>query len=457
MNVIIVGGGNVGVTIARKLISENHDVTVIDNNHKVLKSLRMELDALILEGDGNTVDILKKAGIKKASLYLAVTNNDNINIISCIMAKKLNPDVITVSKIQNAYSYFNNDSLKHEDFSIDMMIDPKNLSIEKIMTLIEYSEAIEIVNYENGVVQLVGVKIDEDFKYLNQPLKLIGETDEIFKTVRIVALYRNEILTIPKGDDLLLKNDKIYIIGKIGNIQKIMKTHFDQKSGYKNVVILGGSQIGKELAEKLAEKGKIVTIIEEDVKRCEELSKELNKISIINGYGTDESVLNEVRVDKSCFVCLTPDDEYNMISAVSAKSYLASKTICMIHNIALFKFINKMTAIDAVFSPNILTVGEILAYCRKGNITSVSTFSEINAETIDLTISEKLNILNTPLKNIKFPDGMIIGVIIRNDDIFIPTGDDEIIINDKLILFLLPAAVPEVEKFFSRKIYRRSR
>ena len=455
LNIVIVGGGNVGITIAKKLISENHNITIIDNNKQVLKYLKKDLDALSIEGDAVNIEILKKVDIKKAALFLAVTNDDNTNILSCIIAKKINQSLITVARIQNAYFYFNDNILSYEDFSINMMIDPKLLSINKILTLIENNGAIEIVKYADNKVQLVGLKIDEDFEHLGVPLKDIGNIDEDFNKVRIVAIYRNEKIIIPKGNNKLLTNDKTYIIGKVVVIQKIMKKYFDDRIKLKNIVIVGGNQLSKELSGKLQEQGKNVTIIEEDIKKCEELSRETNKIKIINGSGTDESILNEVQVEKSCFICVTNDDEYNMISAVSAKNYKASKTICMIHNIALLKMVNAMASIDAVFSPNILTVGEILSYCRSGNISSVSTFSEINAETIDLTITEKIPILDIPLKNVSFPTGMIIGVIIRGDEVIVPTGDDILLLNDKLILFILPEAVSEVEKFFSKRFFWR--
>ena len=421
MNIVIVGGGNVGITIAKKLISENHNITIIDNNKHVLKYLKKDLDALSIEGDAVNIEILKKVDIKKAALFLAVTNDDNTNILSCIIAKKINQSLITVARIKNAYFYFNDNILSYEDFSINMMIDPKLLSINKILTLIENNGAIEIVKYADNKVQLVGLKIDEDFEHLGVPLKDIGNIDEDFNKVRIVAIYRNEKIIIPKGNNKLLTNDKTYIIGKVVVIQKIMKKYFDDRIKLKNIVIVGGNQLSKELSGKLQEQGKNVTIIEEDIKKCEELSRETNKIKIINGSGTDESILNEVQVEKSCFICVTNDDEYNMISAVSAKNYNASKTICMIHNIALLKMVNAMASIDAVFSPNILTVGEILSYCRSGNISSVSTFSEINAETIDLTITEKIPILDIPLKNVSFPICMIIVFLIRGYVVIVPT------------------------------------
>ncbi|HOJ64557.1 MAG TPA: Trk system potassium transporter TrkA [Spirochaetota bacterium] len=458
MKIVIAGGGNVGVTIARKLISENHDLILIDDNDSAVNFLRRELDAIVIDGDALDIKILKKAEVQSADMFIAVTNNDNTNILSCIMVKKLNPNIVNIAKIQNSYKYFYNKQIEYKDFSIDNMIDPKELSIQKILTLIEQPEAIDIVDYADNRVRLVGVKIDEDFKYLNLRLRDLAGRDEIFNNIRIVAIYRNDKIIIPSGEDLILFNDKLYFIGKIEHIERLIKSYFTTKIKFKNIIILGANQLAEELTEELVKRKKNITIIEEDLKKCKQMSEEfggISGVSIINGYGTDPSILNEVNIEKSCFISVSNDDEYNVISAASAKNYNASKTICLIHNMSLLKIINNMTSIDAVFSPNILAVGKILSYCRTKNITSVSTFSEINAETIDLTISENINILNIPLKNVKFPKGIMIGVIIRGDDIIVPTGEDILMLNDKLILFVLPSAISEVERLFSRKFFWR--
>ena len=450
MKIIIVGGGEKGLALAN-LLTNKHQVTIIEQDEQIIKSLQSELDALIIQGNGIDINILKQANVKNASLFLAVTNDDNINIIACFMAKRLNKkNLIIVGKIEDAYLYFSNHSIQPKDFSINMLIDPKILSIQKIIKLIEHPEANEIVNYSGKQSQLIGIRVNKSFSFIGKSLKDIGNVNEIYKKIRIVAIYRNEEIIIPTGKDIILPKDKIYIIGRTDIVEKVRKIHFDPKFHLRNIVIIGGNKIGKELAKSLVDIGKKVTIIEANKNKCEQLSQELNNVLIIHGSGTDAYTFNEVMIENSCFVSITNDDEYNMISAVYAKKYKALKTICMIRNIALVSIIHNMTAIDAVFSPHQLTVGEILRYCRKGDIISVTSFSEINAETIDVLISEKISILNKPLQDIKFPSGMIIGVITRENKVIIPTGQDMIKLNDKVVIFVLPSAIYEVQKIFSR-------
>ncbi len=451
MKIVIIGGGNVGVTVAKKLIYEGHNIIIIEEDEKVVKKLEDELDALVIHNNGLDINILKEAKIQNASLFLAVTNKDDINLISCYLARKLcNEEMMIIAKVDNSNLYFDKEKITPNDFGIDMIIDQNELSIQKILTLIDNPEVIEMVNY-TGETQLIGIKIKKDFQFIGKSLKDIGKNNELFKKARVVAINRNENIIIPKGTDIILPRDKIFIIGSKDIVGKIIKSYFEPSIISKNIVIVGGNKIGEELAKRLIKLNKKVTIIDSNKNRCIELSKELNHVQIIYGSGTDLSSLREIEIDKSFFVCVTNEDEHNMIVSAIAEKHRASKTVCFIRNITLAPIIHSMPAIDTVLSPHLLAVGEILRFCKKGDIISVTSFSEINAETIGVLISEKISILNKPLEKIKFPDGMIIGVIIRDNKVIIPSGKNCLKLNDKVIIFILPSVYPEAEKIFLKK------
>jgi len=316
---------------------------------------------------------------------------------------------------------------------------------------LNYPEAIEIINYSDKRVQLVGIRITNNFKYINKSFQEIVLEDELLKNIKAVAIYRYEEIIIPKGTDVILPKDKLYLIGKYEHIQTILKTYFTSKTKLNNIIISGVSKMTKDLSKALVTMGKKVTIIEENATLAENLSKVLDDVIVINGSANDLSVINDIEIENSCFMSISNDDEYNIISAVTAKKYNAKKTICTINNKALAPIVNSMTNIDIVFSPHLLIVGEILYYCRKGNIISITPFAEINAETVGMEITEPIGIINTPLQNIKFPRGMIIGVIIRDEEVIIPKGQDTIQLGDKVIIFNLPSALQEIEKLFSKK------
>lgn len=454
MNIVIAGGGDVGVSIAQKLIFENHNVTIIEQDERTVKNLRNKLDALIIPGNAVDINTLKEANIERASYFFAVTNAENINIIASTITKKLNSNIFTICKIVNSSLFFDNKRVSPADFNVDMVIDPKELSITKIMTLINHPEAVEMLSYEDDRILLTGLVVNGNFKYIGKSLNELSRLDKIFKEIRIVAIYRNDEIIIPRGNDVIARRDKLYIIGKTNIINKVMKNYFSTDIRLNNIIIIGGNKIGESLARRLIENKKKVTIIEESMSRCKELSREISGALILNGSGTDTEVLKEVEIDNSCVVCLTDDDEYNIIAAVTAKNYDAIKTICLIRNTALGPIINSTTPIDTVFSPHVLSSGEILQFCRKGNIVSVTYFSEIDAETITIVLSQSIPILEKPIKDIKFPDKMIIGLIVRDDQVIIPTGNDVLKLNDKLILFILPEAIDEADILFKQNLIR---
>ncbi len=451
MNIVIAGCGNVGLTIAKKLISENHNVTIIEQSEEVVNRYRNDLDALFIEGDAVNIKVLKDAGIQNASLYLAVTSNDNTNIVSAQLARKLAGDneLIIVAKVENTPYYFNYKTISPKDFNIDFVIDPKQLTINKIISLINCPEALEVITYANKQVELIGLSVSDSFSLFNQTLLELNSYDENFNSIRIVAIHRNDNIIIPRGNDCILKGDKVYIVGKKENIRNVINKHFNSNIKINNVVVVGNTLKAKDLALRLKEERFSVSMIIQDSHVAELFAEDLDGILIVNGSATDQSVLSEIRVENSCFVCISDDDEYNIISAVTARKNKASKAISVITNIELVSIINSMPYIDAVFSPHRLSVGEILKFCRKGNILSVFNFSEINAETMDVEISEEIAILNKPIKTIKFPNEMIIGVIIRDDQVIIPTGDDVVMLNDKLIVFLTPNGLSDTESIFN--------
>ncbi|MCK4776805.1 MAG: NAD-binding protein, partial [Actinomycetia bacterium] len=388
---------------------------------------------------------------KKCDLFFAVTKDDNINIVSCSMAGKLNLGLNSVAKVEDSFLYFDDTTITPGSFGITKIIDPAQLSIDKIKTLIENTDAIELIDYANKQTRLVGIKVHYTFTLRGLTLTEISEKAEIFKKIRIVAIYRYGKIIIPHGKNVLRHGDKIYIIGKTENVQQVVKEYFARKKILNHIIIVGGNKTGKELAETLVKEGKRVTIIVQDAELSKKFAEEIDGVLVIHGSGIDDKVLNDVNIGNSCLVSITGDDDYNVMCAAAGKKYGISKTICTTGKIALVPVINTMPTIDAVCSPHLIAVGEMLSYFHKGESFSITTFSGMEAETIEIVIEKKAAIVNKPLKEIKFPKGMIIGVIVRDSEIIIPTGNDVINVNDKVIIFLIPSVVNEVENLFTKK------
>jgi len=448
MNIVIVGGGELGSMVADQLIRENHSVTVIEKSEKQVKQLNDSIDALIINGDGNNIRFLKQANVERADLFLALSNNDNVNIISCGLVKKLS-NATTIAKVENYTHYFPSPPNLPEDFGIDKTVATKQLSINKLIDLISEPDAMEHIHFIHENVKVIGTMINEQFSGNGMQIKDITQGNDIWDKVRIVAIKKDNEVLIPRGDDILQTGDKLYIIGKSDVLKDVIKSYFASNVKIKSVIIVGGNRIGREFAKAMEEAGRKVTIIEEDEKVCHRLAEELDNVLIINGSGLNQNVLSDLDMENSFVACVTGKDEHNIISAVMAKKNHAYKAVCNISNVAISSIINQVKDIDSVFSTESLAFGEIIKYCRKGDVLSVTPLPYINAETIKIKISKKIALLDKPLSKVKFPPGMIIGAIFRNEEVIIPRGEDMIMINDIIIVFVLPQSKKLVEKMFA--------
>ena len=455
MNILIVGGGEVGYIIAERLIFENHNVTIIEKDEDRVTLLNNELDAFVLHGSGIYIKRLKQAGIEKTDLFLALTNDDNKNIISCSLAKKLGNNITTIAKVENYIYYFSDDKIKPSDYGIDEVVASTRLSIDKLQDLIKEPDAIENMYFYNDRIQIIGVNIPRDFSLSGMTLRQIATEHPEWQRSKIIAIKHGDGVLIPTGNDTIQPGDKLYIIGTNEILRAVLSKYFTSDKKIKDIVIFGGNRIGKEFAQSEAAKGRTVTIFDDDIKVCKKLSEELDNILVIHASGTNQKALEEIDMKNSCVVCVTNDDEYNIISAVLAKENGAIKAICNIRNISVGKIVNQISDIDSVFSPEELTLAEVLKYCRKGNILSITHMPNLNAETIKVQITENIPIVDKPLKDVNFPEGMIIGALVRDEKIIIPSGNDEIKLNDLVIAFVLPMAIAQAENIFAKILSKR--
>ncbi|MEA2078027.1 MAG: Trk system potassium transporter TrkA [Candidatus Marinimicrobia bacterium] len=448
MNIVIVGGGELGSMVAEQLIRENHSITVIEKSKKQAQFLNDSLDALVINGDGNDVKRLLQANVEKADLFLALSNNDNVNIVSCGLVKKLS-EATTIAKVENYLHYFPGPPNLPSDFGIDKTVATKQLSINKISDLISEPDAMEHIHFIHENVKIIGTVINEHFYGNGMKLKDITLENKIWDKIRIIAIKKDNEVLIPGGDDVLHTGDKLYIIGKADILKEVINLYFASKVKIKSVVIVGGNRIGSNFAKKAVKEGRRVTIIEEDEQVCARLTEELDNVLIIHGSGTNQKVLSDLDMENSFVVCVTGNDEHNIISAVLAKKNNAHKAVCNISNVAISPIVNQLKEIDSVFSTESLAFAEIIKYCRKGGILSVTPVPYIDAETIKIKISKDISILNTPLSKVKFPSGMIIGAIFRDNEVIIPHGNEEIKMNDIIIVFVLPESKKQTEKLFA--------
>lgn len=444
MRVVIIGAGKVGFNIGQILSNENHDVVIIEKNEERYRIIQESLDVQAINGSGASSQVLEEADIRAADLLIAVTEYDELNMISCILAKQYGVPR-TIARVRNPEYADNNLLTKGSVLGIDLVINPEKVTAWEISQLIDVPEALDVEYYADGKIQLLELEIDQKAPIIDKYLK---DLKFPYRFV-IVAILRDEKMIIPRGDDIIKKNDIIFLLAKTQDMVDIERYMGKERAKTKNVMILGGGRIGYYLAKILETKKMGVKIIEKNLQRCKEISQSLDSTLVLHGDGSDIDLLKEEGAGQiDTFVALTEDDKLNLLVSLLAKHLGVKKTIAQIRRSDYLPLVERV-GIDVAVSPRLLTASAILKFIRKGHIINVSLLSGDKAEMIELAVTEKSKIVNKYLRDLNFPKGAIIGSIYRDDDVFIPTGNDYIIPGDRIIVFALPKAIHKVEEFFS--------
>ncbi|MDH5680647.1 MAG: Trk system potassium transporter TrkA [Spirochaetota bacterium] len=409
MNVIIIGAGSVGYQIAERLANDKHDVVIIDQDSEKIMEINKHLDVLTIVGKGGNFEVLSKAGIKECDILIAATDVDETNMIACFIAKKYNvPSKIARIREYHFDSYKNN---KHKEFfdknelGIDVYINPEEVATEKIINLINSPVAFEIVDFPDENLLIKGFRITDGLKVENKTIIEINQYKELNKML-VLAIIRNDEMIVPKGENKLLKNDKVYVIAKKNDFSEIAPLFHESYREIHNIFIIGISNITRKLC-KFFEKEKIkIKVIEPDEKKCILLSEEFKKIDVVNCNPTDvELLMDEGLNEIDAFIAVSDDEEKNILSSMIAKKHNVRKTIAKLQNNDYIPFTSIM-GIDAVINPKLATVGEILKYVRKKNVLSVVTLGESDAEVIEYLITGQNKLLDIPVKDIKISKGL---------------------------------------------------
>ena len=443
MKIIIIGAGKVGKQIAHTLSSENHDVILIEKDEARRQIAQESLDILTIQGNGANVKTLEKAGIKDADMLIAVTNSDEVNMLACMTAKQFGV-AKKISRIRNSeYLYAN--VLSRDKLGIDLTINPERATAREIIKLLKAPKNVaQIQSFAGGKVKLIELKVDETFPFTNQQLKNIN-----FKyPILIAAIYRNDKIIIPNGEENIILNDNLYILIKKENLVNLDSIISEKPLLMQNVIILGGSKIGVQTASILCKLGIRATLIEMDIEKCEKIAEKLQNTLVINGDGTNIDLLkNEGIENADGFVAVTGYDEDNLLVALLAKHLGAKKVIAKVDRTNYVPILEKI-GVDAVVNPRMTTASAILRSIRRGKIISLTLLKEGKAEVIELIIHQGARIIKTPLKEAKLPKNTIIGAIIRKNNIIIPHGDDILEANDKIIIFALSSDIKKIERIF---------
>lgn len=445
MKVIIAGAGEAGTHLAQLLYKAKKDIVILDMDTERLEYLDSHYDFLTQKGSATSINDLLRVGIKKADLFIALTQAEETNITSCILAKKLGAEKV-IARIDNIEYLEGNNERIFKELGIDSLIYPEILASEEVLNLLSRTGASKTFSFANGELQLIVITIRKDapilFKTLQEVTKEAGDLN-----FRAVAIMRDNETIIPKGFHAFHEGDKFYVISKKDSIEKLLELSGKKHFKVENIMIMGGSRIGFKTALK-CEKKCHVKLFEKSREKCEKLSEKLENTLIIHSDGRDSELLKEEGIENTdVFIAVTGDSETNILSCLHAKTLGVPKTIAEIENMDYLQLAEQM-GIESVINKKTIASGYIYSHIMSEQVSSVKCLLGSDAEILEFTVPAEAKITKKPLKDIKFPKKAIIGGIIRGKEVFIADGNTQIQVNDKVVLFALPEAIDKVSHFF---------
>lgn len=451
MNILIVGDGKVGYTLAEDLSAEGHDVTVVDSNPEALERAEEALDVLCVHGSGADVKTLLEAGVERADILISVMASDEINMICSMMGKHLGAKYV-ITRIRSP-EYTDSLSLLQNSMGIDMVINPERRAALEISQLFRYPFAVDIETFARGRVELAGFLPEESDGLFGIPLKELGGR---FIKVLCCACERDDRAIIPDGNFVIEPGDKLYVAGDLMSI-----THFFKKLGrniqrVRSAVLIGGSHISYYLAKTIAGMGVDLRIIEIKPEKCKYLAQVLEDVTVINADGTDQKLLiSENLSEMDAMVCLTDRDEENLMAGLFGVREGAKKVIVKVNRQGYLDLIKGM-GIDSVISPTRTTANNILRQVRARARGRDSVVEKIHravggqVEALQFTVNEDASYLNTPLSRLRIQKGVLVAVIVRKKQVIIPFGSDHIEAGDTVILMTRTSGITSLEEALQR-------
>lgn len=447
MRVVVIGGGKVGNKIIEQLSKESHDVTVIEKNPEVIQKINNYLDIACINGNAINYDIQKEAGVDAADIVIGCTSSDEINMFSCLLAKKLGAKH-TIARVRNP-EYYNQLNYIKDDLGLSMVINPEYVAANEISRILRFPSALKVETFAKGKVELLEFKVGVDSVLVGMKMKEISHKFNL--KVLICAVQRANDVIIPNGDLVLEAGDKLSIaashlelenfLGRIGGLKRKVKT----------VMLIGGGKIAYYLCESLKKLNIKIKIIERDIKACNNIADLLPYVDVIHGDGTDQQLLEEEGIDDvDAFVCLTGIDEENIILSIYANSKNIRKVITKVGH-STFLNMTETLNLDTVISPKDITGSIILRYVKAmeasygSKLNSFYRMVDGKVDVLEFSVGETSKIVGERLADLKLRKHLLLACIVREGSIIIPSGNDIVNAKDNIIIVTKHQDISDVD------------
>lgn len=451
MRIVIEGAGKIGSYLAKMLNSANNDITVIDKDEERLQGLAASTDVLTLLGRPSSISTLRKAEVGRADLFIAVNpdTKQDINIVSCLISKKLGCQKVCARIDDEDYLSYENKYLFTE-MGIDLLFYPERIAAKEIAGQLKHTASSSFLDFARGRLQLSVFRLEEDSPLLDMNLAefaALVSNDRL--QFRVVAISRDNVTIIPKFNSRFQYHDLVFIITTREGVTPMMDFLGEANVEVDKVMILGGSHIGKMVANLISKEVSHVKLLEKDKETCSALRESTaDNVTVVNGDGRNSDFLVEERIrDYDAFIAVTGNDEANILSCVAARKFGVRRTMAEVENIEYIRLAEDM-GVDTVINKKLITAGKIYKMTLSNKVRFIKYMNDTNAEVLEYIVAPGSRITAGKLKEIDFPENAIIGGVIRGNDSFIAIGDTRIEDYDRVAVFALPDAVREVDRFF---------
>ena len=440
MKIIVVGAGKVGYSLAQRLIQDKHDVYIVEKSEERIKNLENNLDAYLVHGSGSDVRLLETIGTDDVGMLIAVTDIDEVNMLACSVGKMMGIPQ-TIARVRDEDYGENTNEKIREKLGVDLFINPERVTANEIMEVIQTPAALDVEEFANGRVRLLEIKIPDNHELVGRSLMEIT----LPKHVLAVGILRNGTMILPYGQTRFESMDNVFFLGSQEGINQVQDWFQETSVRAKRIVVIGAGLMGRHLTLMLEKAGYGVKVIEKDYGRCEKLAALVEDTMVIHGDATDMELLRSEEIgDADIIVALTDDDKLNLMVALLGKHMGIQKTFVRVGRPEYITLMEQV-GMDVVFSPRLLTSGEILRLVRSGSdLISVSTFAGAKAEAVEIEVSSSSPVAGKALKDIRLPGRALVGAIVRNDESIVPSGMTQLLPGDHVIIFALPEFVNDV-------------
>ena len=450
MKIIILGANKVGAALAENLAKEANDITVVDPSATRLRDLKDRLDIATVEGQVSYPNILESAGARDADMLIAITDSDETNLVACQVAYSLFRTPKKICRLRSSSYVAEKKLFCPEAIPIDVVISPEQEVSHYIKSLIDLPGSLQVLDFANGLVQLVGVKATRGGPLIDQEISQLREHMPNVDT-RVAAIFRSNRAIKPEGTTIIEQGDEVFFIAAKEDIRDVMSELRKVDKPYKKIMIAGGGNIGERLAASL-EKNYRTKIIEMNLERCRELTERLKSTTVLHGDASDQEMLiGENIEDTDVFLALTNNDDANIMSSLLAKRMGAARVMTLIANPAYVDLIQS-GEIDIAISPQQATIGSLLTHVRKGDVVNVYSLRRGAAEAMEAIAHGDKNtskVVGKQIEDIDLPEGTTIGAIVRDDKVYIAHDDIVIETDDHVIIFMVDKKrIPELERLF---------